>query len=256
MSEGNSHEVTVSIVMPAYNAEEHIEEAINSVISQTYENWELLVIDDCSSDRTAEVAKAFEKIDSRIHVFRNSKNIGVAQTRNHGIDVAKGEWVALLDSDDFWHKEKLERQLKAANESNADIIYCSYTLVDKNGEHLKDYIVPEKASYKYILKENVLSCSTVLIRHSALEKHRFNEAYYHEDYALWLELLRAGYKAQACREVLSNYRIAQGTRSSNKLNSAKNRWIVYRKAEKLSFMESVWAFIGYAYYGLIKHRMV
>ncbi len=256
MREGDTQQITVSIIMPAYNAEKHIEEAICSVLSQTYENWELLVIDDCSSDRTAELAKAFETVDSRIRFFRNAQNIGVAGTRNRGIDIATGEWVALLDSDDYWHKDKLEKQLKKAYESRADIIYCSYTLADKNGKCLKDYVVPQKASYNLVLKENVLSCSTVLIRRSALIKHKFSEEYYHEDYALWLELLRAGYKAEACSEILSNYRIAQGTRSSNKYRAAKNRWIIYRKAEKLSLVKSAWAFIGYAYYAIIKHKMV
>lgn len=119
-------EALVSVIMPAYNAEKYIEEAISSVVSQTYKNWELLILDDCSSDRTGEIAELFEKADPRIHLFRNSQNLGAARTRNRGLDLARGEWIALLDCDDVWHEEKLEKQLVIAGHSGADIIYCSY----------------------------------------------------------------------------------------------------------------------------------
>lgn len=125
----------VSVIMPAYNAEKYIAEAISSVLSQSYTNWQLLILDDCSTDHTAEIAEYFEKADTRIRVLRNPRNMGVAKTRNRGIDMAKGEWVALLDSDDRWHDDKLEKQLVVADSSDADIIYCSYALTDESGEH-------------------------------------------------------------------------------------------------------------------------
>lgn len=101
----------VSVIMPAYNAEKYIEEAVSSVLSQTYKNWELLILDDCSSDCTAEIAEYFASLDTRIRLLRNPQNMGVAKTRNRGFDIAKGEWIALLDSDDVWHSDKLEKQL-------------------------------------------------------------------------------------------------------------------------------------------------
>ena len=115
----------VSVVMPAYNAEKYIGEAIRSVQSQTYANWILLVIDDCSTDHTADVVRAFVNTDDRIRLFQNTHNLGAAKTRNRGFELAKGEWVALLDSDDVWHSDKLERQLAAALNSGSEIIYCS-----------------------------------------------------------------------------------------------------------------------------------
>ena len=100
----------VSVIMPAYNAEKYIEEAVSSVLSQTYKNWELLILDDCSSDCTAEIAEYFASLDTRIRLLRNPQNMGVAKTRNRGFDIAKGEWIALLDSDDVWHSDKLEKR--------------------------------------------------------------------------------------------------------------------------------------------------
>lgn len=254
MAESMKNNPLVSVVMPAYNVEKYIGEAIQSVISQSYTNWQLLVIDDCSTDRTAEIAEKFEKLDKRIRVLRNSQNMGVAKTRNRGFDLVQGEWVALLDSDDRWHKEKLEKQLTMADNSYADIIYCSYALTDENGKHLSDYKIPRTTTYNEMLKECVLSCSTVLLHRGILASHHFLYDCYHEDYAFWLELLRAGYRAEACCDVLADYRIVNGSRSRNKLKSAKNRWIVYRRVEKLSLVRSIRAFMTYAFRGVMKYR--
>ena len=244
----------VSVVMPSYNAEKYISEAIQSVIAQTYENWELLIIDDCSTDSTANIVKQFSDVDSRITLYSNPKNMGVALTRNKGMNLAKGSWIALLDSDDVWHKDKLEKQLVAAENTGADIIYCSYSLMDKNGEHLSDFIVPERTSYDDMLRKNVIGCSTVFMRSPILIHHHFSTEHYHEDYVLWLELLKSGYIAAASTDVLVDYRIVDGSRSNDKLKSAKNRWLIYREIEKLSLGKSVRVFAAYAFNGFIKHK--
>lgn len=246
-------EPLVSVIMPAYNAEKYIEEAICSVLSQTYTNWELLILDDCSPDRTVEIAEKFEKMDTRVRLLRNPKNIGVARTRNRGLDLARGEWIALLDSDDVWHSEKLQKQITVAANCGADIVYCSYAMMDENGGHLSNFIVPETTSYDEMLKESVLSCSTVLIRRTILAHHRFSVRYSHEDLVFWLELLRYGYKVVANREILAEYRIVKGSRSNDKLKSARNRWLVYRKVEKLSLQKSISVFIVYAFRGVAKY---
>ena len=253
MSDITQEQPLISVIMPAYNAEKYIEAAVQSVRSQTYTNWELLILDDCSTDDTAKIAGTFAEMDSRICLLRNSQNVGVARTRNRGIEVAAGQWVAFLDSDDVWHKEKLEKQLAVVSCTDADIVYCSYSLMNENAGHLSDFIVPETTSYNDMLKESVLSCSTVLLRRSILMQHSFSAAYYHEDYALWLELLRSGYRAAASRQVLADYRVVKGSRSNDKLRSARNRWTIYRKVEKLSWQKSVNAFAAYAFHGLVKH---
>ena len=244
----------VSVIMPAYNGEEYIREAISSVCSQTYTNWELLILDDCSTDRTGEIAEGFAALDPRIRLLRNEKNMGVARTRNRGFDLAKGQWIALLDSDDSWHEEKLDKQLAVASESGGDIIFCSYAMVDEKSQHLSDFTVPETTSYNKMLKESVLSCSTVLMRQSIIRHHRFSEEYYHEDYVFWLELMKAGYKAVASREILADYRVGKGSRSNDKLKSAINRWKIYREVEKLPLAKSVYFFAAYTFNGLVKYR--
>ena len=241
----------VSIIMPAFNGEAYIADAIRSVLAQSYACWELLILDDGSADRTAEIAEAFEKADSRIHLLRNPQNLGAAQTRNRGFELAKGDWVALLDCDDVWHADKLEKQLALA--PRGEILYCSYALMDESGKHLSDFLVPEATDYEAMLRESVLSCSTVLLRRSILAGHRFSAEYYHEDYVFWLELLKAGYRAVACPKVLADYRLVKGSRSSDKRNSAKNRWLIYRQVEKLSVWKSAVVFAAYACNALRKH---
>lgn len=254
--DGKQAQPLVSVIMPAYNAERYIGEAISSVLSQTYKNWELLILDDCSSDRTAEIAEEFEKADPRIRLLRNPQNLGTARTRNRGFDLADGEWIALLDCDDVWHEKKLEKQLAVAGHSGADIIYCSYALMNENGTHLSVFLVPEATDYEAMLRESVLSCSTVLLSRPLLAEHRFSEAYYHEDYVLWLELLKAGYKAAASKEVLAKYRIVKGSRSNDKLKSAKNRWLIYRKTEMLPLPKAIHVFTAYVFHGVVKHRRI
>lgn len=161
----------VSVIMPSYNAEKYIKEAIESVIAQTYTNWELFVIDDGSTDRTAEIARSYAEKDSRIILHRNSHNMGTAKTRNTGIKLANGEWIATLDSDDMWHPEKLEIQLKKAAKTGSLFLYTSYSLFCEGFR--QEYTVPEKIDYSSLLTENVIGCSTVMMNRSILEKHLF-----------------------------------------------------------------------------------
>ena len=246
----------ITVVMPAYNAEKYIAEAIRSVQSQTYTNWVLLVVDDQSADRTAEIAQEFADTDDRIRLIKNHANMGAAKTRNCGLELAEGEWVALLDSDDVWHSDKLEKQLAEARASGADIIYCSYSLIDSSGKKISDYIVPERTSYDDMLRESVFSCSTFLLSKDIVDNSRFPTDYYHEDLVYWLRLLKSGYTASACCEPLAEYRIVEGSRSHSKLQSAKNRWLVYRKVEKLPLMGSLSVFASYAVRGFRKHKRI
>ena len=244
----------ISIITPAYNCEKYLPDAVKSVLSQTFTDWELLIIDDCSKDNTYRYMKKLAEKDKRIRIFQNKVNSGAAATRNYGVRLARGEWIAFLDGDDLWREDKLEKQLAVAGRAGADIIYCSYALVNESGAHLSDYIVPETTSYDAMLRESVLSCSTVLLRQLILREHHFSAEHYHEDYALWLELMRFGYRAVACREILVDYRVVNGSRSSNKFKSAKYRWEIYRDVERLSLPRSAQAFLTYALHGMRKHR--
>ena len=244
----------VSVIMPAYNTEKYIEEAIRSVVSQTVQDWELVVIDDCSTDATRQVIKDLCEGDQRIRLYENESNMGVAKTRNRGFQLAQGEYVALLDSDDVWAKEKLEAQLAAMRESGADLCYTSYALINDQGERIRrDYLVPAYVLLEDMLRENHIGCSTVMLRAQTAREYGFNTGFYHEDYELWLRLLKDGRKAVGCTDVLASWRYVQNSRSFNKIKSAKNRWAIYRKRLGLSVLESLALLGAYATAGLRKH---
>ena len=244
----------VSVIMPAYNAEKFIEKAIMSVVNQTYKNWELIVIDDGSKDSTTEIVMQLAQEDSRIVFYANEKNMGVARTRNRGFDIAKGDYVALLDSDDIWMPEKLEKQIELIAKTEADITYTSYGIIDvEDNKYKDDYVVPSQTDFEKMLGENHIGCSTVVLKKSVTEEYRFNENFYHEDYVLWMQLLKDGHRAHGLTEVLVQYRFYPGSRAANKLKSAQKRWVIYREYLNLSFLKSVISLANYMLAGIKKY---
>ncbi len=251
----NMNKTLISVVMPAYNAKEYINDAIKSVLEQTYSSLELIIVDDCSTDETLDIIRGFAETDKRVRFYENDKNIGVAMTRNRGMSHASGEWVAFIDADDMWYPEKLERQLSLALSETADVIYCSYALVrGVDGVFIKDYIVPRGTDYKEMLKENVMSASTVMLRREITEKYLFGDKFVHEDYVYWLSLVKSDFKCVGAADILSAYRVNRGSRSENKLRAAKNRWEIYRKSERLSLFKALAYFMIYAVRGIVKYK--
>lgn len=251
----DKHKPLVSVVMPTYNAEKYIKEAIESVLSQTVSDIELLVIDDCSKDATAEIVREFAARDPRVKLLVNEKNLGAGHTRNQGLAIFEGRHISFLDSDDYWDPCLLEKMLARREECGADIVYCSYSIVDENGRKLcNDFIVPEETDFEKSLVRSVITCSTVLIDGELGRKISFPTNVYHEDIALWFRLLRDGAKACGVTEILACYRQHEGSRSSSKLASAYRRWPIYRKYLGFSVMQSAVYMIKYAYYGLIKYK--
>jgi len=245
----------VSVIMPAYNMERFITPAIRSVQQQTMEDWELLVIDDGSQDRTCQIVEELAAQDSRIRFLRNEVNMGVAKTRNRGFDLCRGEYVALLDSDDVWMPRKLESQLQVARDTGADIVYCSYGMTDERDNRVcADFIVPETTDYAHSLVQSVISCSTALLSRGIVDSYRFVPEYYHEDLVLWLQLLLDGYRACGATEVLASYRLLDGTRASNKARTALNRWRVYRNYLKLPVWKCASLLSQYALLGFRKYK--
>lgn len=245
----------VSVVMPVYNTAAFLEQAVNSVRAQTCPDWELILIDDGSTDESAAIAAEFSRVDPRIRLIRNEKNIGVAETRNRGIREARGDWIALLDSDDCWAPEKLEKQLALTEETGADILYCSYAMIRDDGEIFgRPFLVPDSTSLEEMLVSSVISCSTAVIRRERLLEHPFGSSFRHEDLVLWLELLDSGCRACGCREVLAYYRVMERSRSGNKARSALGRWRVFRDYLHLPFLASFRYFIRYALTALKKYK--
>lgn len=241
----------ISVIMPAYNAAQYIEKAIQSVIGQTIKSWELIIVNDASTDNTSEIVRRMAAQDMRIVLHENKINLGVSETRNRGIGLAVGEYIAFLDSDDIWEHDKLQRQLEALQRTHADLCFTSYAVMHENGEQAIPYRVPQNIDYVGLLKENVIGCSTVLLKRSSLGEHRFETGFFHEDYVLWLKLLKGNCIAVGIDELLVQYRT--GGRSHNKVNAAKNRWRIYRKCEKLSLPMATYFFLNYCCNGLKKH---
>lgn len=247
----------VSVIMPAYNCERYIEIAIRSVIAQTYQNWELLVIDDGSTDSTPEIVETLASVDARIKLIRNPVNIGVAKTRNKGFVLSRGHFVALLDSDDVWYPNKLEKQLLLAQKTGAEIIYCSYAIVDENGQKkCADFIVPDQIDYDGMLVKSVVSCSTAMLSREIVDNYSFRADYYHEDLLLWLELMRDQNNARGVTDVLAEYRILHGSRSFNKARSAVERWKIYRQYMKEPFVKSIKLIVRYAILAMSKYKRI
>ena len=245
----------MSVIMPAYNAEAYIAEAIESVIAQRVTDWELLILDDGSRDRTGEIAAEFARKDPRIRLLVNEKNMGVARTRNRGMDLCRGDYVAFLDSDDYWIPVMLEKMIAKAEETGADIIYCSYAIVDEQGNRLcNDFLVPDKTDFESSIIRSVITCSTVLVTKKLAAENRFPVDMYHEDIAMWFRILRDGGIARGVADVLAAYRQRADSRSAGKLASAVRRWPIYRKHLGLSGGKSIVTMIRYGFYGLKKFR--
>ena len=251
----NTYTPLVSVVMPAYNAEQYIEEAIRSVQEQTMEKWELIVVDDCSTDNTIQLVQSIAKDDDRIRLLLNQINQGAAASRNRALNECRGQYVAFLDADDVWRPGKLNVQIEKAEAAHADIVYTSYALIDECGKRrYHDFIVKEQTSFREMLVRNEIGCLTVLIRRDFLQRYHFPEKIYQEDYALWLTLLKDGCKAVGVTDVLADYRVRAGSRSFNKVKNSKNRWKVYRDFLKMPIIPSVKVMVGYAINGLKKYR--
>lgn len=215
--------------MPAYNCEKFIVESINSVLAQTYHKWELLVLDDGSTDNTLEIIEKFENKDPRIIKLQNKNNIGVSETRNKGISFAQGEWIAFLDSDDIWEPSKLEKQLKFANDNLAEFIFTGSSYMNEKGEPFKGiFEVPEQVDYKKLRHHNVISCSSVLVKKRFFKNIKMEKDDMHEDYAVWLRILNLGVTAYGINEPLLIYRLSTKSKSGNKLKTIKMTYKVFR----------------------------
>ena len=243
----------VSIIMAAYNAERTIDAAIQSVLAQSYSYWELLIVNDCSSDNTQVIANRYAKSDPRIRVVNNAKNSGVSITRKNALALAKGIWIAVLDSDDIWVPDKLEKQLALANDKNAELVFTGSAFVDDDGNPIDWQLhVPELLQYRELLKQNLISNSSVLVKHELYKKYYAIGDEMHEDFAIWLSITKTGRIAYGIDEPLLIYRLAKSSKSSNKIKAAKMNWNTYRYVG-LNSITAAYYMCWYTVNGLLKY---
>ena len=244
----------VSVIMAVYKAEKTIEQSINSVLNQTYPAVELLVVDDYSQDRTVKLVENIMARDNRVRLIYNKENSGVSYTRKHGLEEAKGAWIAILDSDDIWAPEKLEKQIILQKKMNADLLFTGSAFMDSDGQPIDWYLhAPSEVTYRHLLKQNVLSNSSSLVRKELYEKYYAVGDGMHEDFAVWLGILKEGKKAYGVDEPLLTYRIAKSSKSGNKIKAAKMNWNTYRYIG-LNPLSAFYYECWYVVKGLMKYK--
>ena len=246
----------VSIITPVYNCEKLIEETIKSVINQTYSNWEMILVDDCTLDKSFLIIQKYMKNDNRIKYFKLKENSGAAVARNKALKESKGRFIAYLDADDKWKNNKLEKQVNFMLENNYAFTCTDYEKIDEKGNSLKIVKIPKKVNYNLFLRNTIIQTVGVMVDTKITGKDilYMPNIRRRQDAATWCQLLKSGYDCYEVPEVLSYYRVVSNSLSSNKLKAIKMNWYWYRKIEKLSLLKSCFCFIGYAF-NAVKKRI-
>lgn len=246
----------VSIITPVYNADKYIENTINSVRSQTYNYFEMILVDDCSSDQSKNIIEKIRKEDDRIKYILLENNSGAAVARNTGINAAKGRYIAFLDSDDVWKNNKLEYQLNYMKKNNYAFTYTAFETITEDGDTLQSLVsVPSSLSYNQLLKNTAIACSTVIIDREITGNFNMPLVRKGQDTATWLQLLRENIdKSHGINKVLSSYRKVKGSISDDKASALKRTWNTYRNIEKLPIGKSIYYFTWYVF-NAIKKRI-
>ncbi|MFO7744600.1 MAG: glycosyltransferase family 2 protein [Psychroflexus sp.] len=245
----------VSIVTPVYNAEKFIQETIQSVQNQSYENWEHILVDDSSSDNSTEVIEEFSKNDPRIKLVKLSKNSGPAVARNKAIHLAKGRYLAFLDADDIWFDFHLKDSLNFLTENKCEFVFASYKRSNEDLDFVySDFEVPAKVSYTDILKSNSISCLTAVVDTLALGKKEMPLIRKRQDMGLWLKYLKETEYAYGIQKPHAIYRIRENSLSRNKLHLIKYQWEFYRKVEQLPVFKSFYYLVLWTYFGYKKYK--
>lgn len=243
----------VSIVMPCYNAERFIKQTIESVLNQTYQDFELIIVNDSSNDRSVDIIRSFSTRDNRIKLILNRENLGVAMSRNIGMQNAKYNLIAFLDADDLWHSKKLELQTKFMKQENCAISFTQYYRIDSCGQ-IKGSVtkIPKDINYNGLLKGNVIAMSTSMFNKDILDSTTIFEKIGHEDYLFWLKMLKNTVVAKGLREKLVYYRVHPNSLSYSKFKAISYTWLIYRKKLNIGFLKSAYYFVVHEYRAIKK----
>jgi len=239
----------VSIIMPAFNSGAYISCAIKSVLQQTYKNWELIVVDDCSTDNTCLIVENLQKNDNRIFLYKQPSNSGAAQARNRALKESKGRFITYLDADDIWLPQKLEKQIKFMLDEHHPFTCTSYEVIDDSGHSKgKQVHMLRSVDYKEFLTYNLLQTVGIAVDTKFVDKSTLimPNLRRRQDAATWLQVLKSGMECYGIHEILAQYRHTKNSLSSNKLKAVKGIWFLYREVEKLPLAFSCYCFIRYA----------
>jgi teichuronic acid biosynthesis glycosyltransferase TuaG len=243
----------VTVITPSYNSEQFIIDTIKSVRGQTLENWQMIIVDDCSMDKTVAFATNYANIDPRIKIISLDSNMGAAYARNEALKQAKSRFIAFLDSDDQWEPNKLQVQIDFMKSQKIPISFTSYYLIDETGDKLNGVINSVTSiDYKGYLKNTIIGMSTSMIDTSLVDEFRFENIRTRQDTFLWITLLKRGHMAYGINSVLASYRVRKDSISSNKIKAVMRVWYLYYSLERLGLFKSLYYFIWYIYNALKK----
>lgn len=242
----------VSVITPVYNAENFLKETIDSVLNQSYDDFEFLLIDDCSTDKSADIVKNYAEKDSRVKYIKLQENSGAAVARNTGLENAQGRYIAFIDSDDVWYPQKLEKQLTFMQEKKEAFTYTKYEHITEDGQVQSAPKFPEKLNYSGLLKNTAIACSTVVIDRQIIGDFSMPLVRKGQDTATWLKILRDHDYAYLVDEVLNQYRGREGSLSSDKVSALKRTWNTYRNIEKLPLHKAVYYFGFYVWNAVMR----
>ena len=245
----------VSIITPSYNSAKFIAETIQSVQNQTYSNWEMIIVDDGSSDETENVVLSIIENDNRIQFHKLSQNSGPAVARNTGIEKASGDYMTFIDADDIWFPTFIENNIKTIQKTGISFVFSSYRRANEQLEFVySDFIVPNKVSYTDILKSNSISCLTAFLDIKKLGKKYMPLIRKRQDMGLWLNYLKVIPFAYGIQETQAIYRIRENSLSRKKSDLIKYQWQFYRQVENLNLFQSAYYMLHWMYRGFMKYR--
>ncbi len=243
----------VSIVTPSFNVSTTISLTIESVQNQSYQNWELIIVDDNSTDLSAEIVEVASKADPRIKLIRLSKNSGPAVARNTAIRISNGRYIAFLDADDLWSPKKLEKQINFMRSKNIPFSFTWYQVIDCFGHFLREVKCSDlEISYNQLLRSNEIGCLTAVYDTKIIGKRFMPLVRKRQDYGLWLNILKSGNSAVCLPEVLASYRLVSDSISSNKFSLIKHNWRLFRDVEGFGHLISIYYILWNIYRKFIK----
>lgn len=249
--------IDVSIITPTFNSEKYLQKTYESLVDQSFTNWEWIVVDDMSSDSTVSILKELSSKDERMRFYLQEKNMGAGPARNRAIKESKGKYIAFLDSDDIWHKEKLQIQIDYMKKNKSAFSHTSYGFIDSSGNKIRStfHVSSKKVGYKDLLKRTEISCLTAVYDSEKIGKRYMPDIRRKQDYGLWLDILKDGYFSEPIDVELAYYRQHSGSATSNKFSLIMKHYQFLRVQQGLSMINSLKYTIYWGINGLIKYKL-